>query len=37
MTDEDKRRTNEFEMITAVGGSMLLIGLIGFVGVLASP
>ena len=37
MTDEDKRRTTEFETATMVGGSMLLIGLIGFVGVLASP
>ena len=35
MTDEDKRRTTEFETATVVGGSMLLIGLIGFVGGMA--
>jgi len=35
MTDEDKRRITEFETATVVGGSMLLIGLIGFIGGMA--
>jgi len=34
MTDEDKR-TNETETAIAVGGTMLLIGLIGFIGGMA--